>query len=143
MNLYPEVIALKNTGDRFCDQRRGRSIFHGQDFQFTHNSLRKVPSGPNHVHSISRPDPVLPSTVQIDDIPLRHKVHDAHVSLELHNLSLHIAGGRQVNRCSLVSRKHELHYRITRRNSSVGPHDLNSGQILVNLTYLNHSEPID
>ena len=62
---------------------------------------------------------------------------------KLHNPSLHIAGGRLVNRCSLVSREHELHHRVTRRYSCVGPHDLNSGQVLVNLAHLNHSEPID
>ena len=60
MNLYPEAIALENTRDRFCDQRRGSLVFHGQDFQLAHNPLRKIPSGPNHVHSIPSPDPVLP-----------------------------------------------------------------------------------
>ena len=44
---------------------------------------------------------------------------------------------------ALVSRRHELHHRVARRDSCVGPDDLNRGQLLVNLAHLNHSEPID
>ena len=79
MTLHPEAITLENARDRFCDQRRGRSVFNRQNLQFAHDPLRKASPGPNDVYSNPRPDPVFSSTVQIDDIPLRHHVHDAQV----------------------------------------------------------------
>src|SRR5205085_3531602 len=88
-------------------------------------------------------DPVFSSPVQIDDIPLRHHVHNAQIGLKLHNASLHIMYGREANHWSLVSRKHELHNRVARRDSGIGQYDLNSGEGLVNFMYLNHREPID
>src|SRR5512147_417562 len=143
MNRDPKTITLENAGDRFCDQCCGGSVFNGQDFQFTHDSLRKTPSGSDHLHSIARPDPVFPSPVQVHDIPLRHEVHCPHIGLEVHNSSFRIADGRLANCCFLVSRKYEPHHRVTRRNSCVGPNDLDSGQLLVDLAHLDHCEPIN
>src|SRR6476646_5531123 len=73
VTLHPKAIALENAGDRLYDHRCGSSVFDGQDFQFAHNPLRKVSSGPNHLHSVPRPNSVFPSPVQIDDIPLPYQ----------------------------------------------------------------------
>src|SRR5438105_14320303 len=54
ITLHHKAIALKNTGGRPYDHRRGSSVFEGQYFQFAHNPLRKAPSGPKHVHSVPR-----------------------------------------------------------------------------------------